>query len=150
MCGHAVRHNRGRPGTQLDIKTATNHTPSGSNILSTHSSLHEASPFHHSLPRPRPFLLQEVCYQYWPDEMGKVEQFGEFDVSLLEIMEHDGFIERICNISDSKVHSSIILHYCTLTYCTFDLSSLAKHTKSPSIVWEAGNLTGPSSTSRYF
>ena len=46
-------------------------------------------------------FLQDVCFRYWP--MNGVEQYGEFRVSNLELMRHDGFLERIFSVTDSKV-----------------------------------------------
>lgn len=50
---------------------------------------------------PSPSFLQDVCFRYWP--MNGVEQYGEFRVSNLELMRHDGFLERIFSVTDSKV-----------------------------------------------
>ncbi len=46
-------------------------------------------------------VLQEVCYKYWPTK--GIEQYGEFDISLLEQCMHDGFLERTYSVTDSKV-----------------------------------------------
>ena len=43
---------------------------------------------------------EEVCYRYWP--MNGMEQYGEFIVSNLEQTMHDGFMERIFSVTDSK------------------------------------------------
>lgn len=44
---------------------------------------------------------QEVCYKYWPTR--GIDQYGEYDVSLLEQTMHDGFLERTYSVTDSKV-----------------------------------------------
>ena len=48
-------------------------------------------------------FVQEVCYKYWPTQ--GIEQYGEYDVSLLEQTRRDGFLERIYSVTDSKVIS---------------------------------------------
>ena len=49
-------------------------------------------------------LLQKVCHQYWPDSSTKgVQKYGEFNVSVLQVTEQDGFIERVISITNPKV-----------------------------------------------
>ena len=51
------------------------------------------------------FLLQEVCYQYWPaDDTKGVQKYGEFTVSVLQATkQEDGFIQRKISITNPKV-----------------------------------------------
>ena len=63
----------------------------------------------------RPSSLQEVCHQYWPtgDTKG-VQKFGEFNVSVLQATQQDGFIQRMLSVTNPKVRDGQIclqLHY---------------------------------------
>ena len=44
---------------------------------------------------------QEVCYRYWPP--AGMQQYGEFSVSVVEESMHEGHLERVFNVTDSKV-----------------------------------------------
>ena len=46
-------------------------------------------------------LLQEVCYRYWPQ--AGMQQYGEFSVSVMEESMHEGHLERVFSVTDSKV-----------------------------------------------
>ena len=50
---------------------------------------------------PPSFARQEVCHCYWPAH--GMERYGEFAVSSMQETKHDGFVERIFSITDSKV-----------------------------------------------
>jgi len=52
---------------------------------------------------------EDVCFRYWP--MNGVEQYGEFRVSNLELMRHDGFLERIFSVTDSKSGQAHRVHH---------------------------------------
>ena len=42
-----------------------------------------------------------MCFRYWPES--NIIQHGEFAVSALEQSIHDGYIERVLSVTDSKV-----------------------------------------------
>ena len=51
------------------------------------------------------FLMQcaqEICYQYWPGKSSETEKNGEFNVSMLEMVNRDGFVQRLISITDPK------------------------------------------------
>ena len=49
-------------------------------------------------------LLQEVCQQYWPgSSTNRVQKYGEYSVSVLQVTEQDDFIERVISITNPKV-----------------------------------------------
>ena len=74
------------------------------------------------------FLLQETCVKYWPS--GGIEQYGEFAVSMLEEAVHDGFIERVFTVTDSKViATSLILFVCMMEESSIT-SQHAEHSES--------------------
>ena len=60
------------------------------------------------------FILQDVCYQYWPsDDTRGVLNYGEFTVSILQATKQNGFIQRHISITNPKVMvwvSKINLH----------------------------------------
>ena len=50
------------------------------------------------------FILQDVCYQYWPsDDTKGVLNYGEFTVSVLQATKQNGFIQRHISITNPKV-----------------------------------------------
>ena len=50
------------------------------------------------------FLLQEVCYQYWPaDDTKGAQKYGEFTVSVLQTTKQNGFIQCEISIKNPKV-----------------------------------------------
>ena len=57
----------------------------------------------------RPSSLQEVCHQYWPtgDTKGG-KKYGEFNVSVLQVMQQDGFIQRMLSVTNPKVRDEQI------------------------------------------
>ena len=51
------------------------------------------------------FLMQcaqEICYQYWPGKSSETVKNGEFSVSMLEMVNRDGFVQRLISITDPK------------------------------------------------
>ena len=51
------------------------------------------------------FLMQcaqEICYQYWPGKSSETEKNGEFNVSMLKMVNQDGFVQRLISITDPK------------------------------------------------
>ena len=46
-------------------------------------------------------ISQEVCHRYWPP--AGMQQYGEFSVSVVEESMHEGHLERVFNVTDSKV-----------------------------------------------
>ena len=46
-------------------------------------------------------LIQEVCHRYWPQN--GMQQYGEFSVSVMEESMHEGHLERVFSVTDSKV-----------------------------------------------
>jgi len=51
------------------------------------------------------FLMQcaqEICYQYWPGKSSETEKNGEFNVTMLEMVNRDGFVQRLISITDPK------------------------------------------------
>jgi len=47
-------------------------------------------------------ISQEICYQYWPGKSSETEKNGEFSVTVLEIVNRDGFVQRLISITDPK------------------------------------------------
>jgi len=48
--------------------------------------------------------LQEVCHQYWPTgDTKRVQKYGEFNVSVLQATQQDGFIQRMLSVTNPKV-----------------------------------------------
>ena len=45
--------------------------------------------------------MQEVCHRYWPQH--GLQQYGEFSVSVMEESMHEGHLERVFSVTDSKV-----------------------------------------------
>ena len=46
--------------------------------------------------------MQEVCFQYWPDEGATT--FGKYTIEHLGEEAHRGFVERSLNVTYSKVY----------------------------------------------
>ncbi len=86
---------------------------------------------------------QEVCYKYWPTR--GIEQYGEYDVSLLEQTKHDGFLERIYSVTDSKVRAleNHKPHLFFELLCNLDVQSGQAHRVSQFQVinWEPQGVT---------
>jgi len=52
------------------------------------------------------FLMQcaqEICYQYWPGKLSETVKNGECSVTVLEMVNRDGFVQRLISITDPKV-----------------------------------------------
>jgi len=47
-------------------------------------------------------ISQEICYQYWPGKSSDTEKNGEFSVTMLEMVNRDGFVQRLISITDPK------------------------------------------------
>ena len=47
-------------------------------------------------------ISQEICYQYWPGSSSETEKNGEFSVTMLEMVNRDGFVQRLISITDPK------------------------------------------------
>ena len=43
-----------------------------------------------------------MCYRYWPQH--GLQQYGEFSVSVMEESMHEGHLERVFSVTDSKVY----------------------------------------------
>ena len=66
------------------------------------------------------FIIQEVCYQYWPSSGS--QRYGEFTVELLGEERLQGFVLRTVSVQDTKVSPRGWLETQPVTH---DLSSLA-------------------------
>ena len=68
-----------------------------------------SSPLGSSLSLP----AQAVCHQYWPG--ADLERYGEYAVSVAEEERvHDGFLERVFTVTDSKVGHCIAYFIVTM------------------------------------
>jgi len=47
-------------------------------------------------------ISQKICYQYWPGKSSETEKNEEFSVTVLEMVNRDGFVQRLISITDPK------------------------------------------------
>ena len=63
--------------------------------------------------------LQEVCHQYWPTgDTRRGQKYGEFNVSVLQATQQDGFIQRVFSVTNPKVRDKQVcswVEYALLT-----------------------------------
>ena len=65
------------------------------------------------------FLMQcaqEICYQYWPGKSSETEKNGEFSVTMLEMVNRDGFVQRLISITDPILKQIVSLSPPGLTF----------------------------------
>jgi len=53
-----------------------------------------------------------VCHQYWPTgDTRRGQKYGEFHVSVLQITQQDGFIQRMLSVTNPKVRDEQVCRW---------------------------------------
>jgi len=56
---------------------------------------------------------KEVCHQYWPTgDTNGVQKYGEFNVSVIQATQQDGFIQRMLSVTNPKVRDRQVVYSC--------------------------------------
>ena len=73
--------------------------------------------------------MQESCWQYWPDTVGEVTEFGEYIVDLISEEILTGFTIRTLSVLNKKV-SKLVLQDGTFFSCLQHIRNrLRRHTR---------------------
>ena len=54
-------------------------------------------------------FVQESCWQYWPDTVGGVTEFGEYSIDLISEEIVTGFIIRTLSVLNRKVAEDVLI-----------------------------------------
>jgi len=60
-----------------------------------------------------------VCHQYWPSgDTRRGHKYGEFNVSVLQITQQDGFIQRMLSVTNPKVRDKQVCWWVEYVFLT--------------------------------